>query len=321
MTAVAVARRPGSTGSSPPDATSRRRRRGRATPYALLAPTLVLLTLLFAVPAGYNVWLALHEVTPYDALGDGAFVGVGNFASVLNSPQLWLSARNTVLWLTLATVVLRLVFGLGLAVLLQQAVLRRVRILGVARTIILLPWMIPPTVAVAAWQWLLDGRTGLVNKVLLRLGVVDQGVAFFGELSTVWPSIAAVMVWRELPFVVISLMAGLQAISTDQYEAAALDGATAWRAFWHVTLPNLRPVIVVVGLMITIGAFNNFIYVWLTTGGGPGTFTQVLATQLYSTAFVDNQLGKGAAIGLVMSAVMLVFAVIYLTATTRRNDE
>jgi multiple sugar transport system permease protein len=129
------------------------------------------------------------------------------------------------------------------------------------------------------------------------------------------------MVWRELPFVVIAFMAGLQAIPSDQYEAAAIDGATASRALWHVTLPNLRPVIIVVGLMITIGAFNNFIYVWLTTGGGPGTYTQVLATQLYSTAFVDDELGKGAAIGLVMSAVMLVFAAIYLTVATRRSDD
>jgi multiple sugar transport system permease protein len=286
-----------------------------------LAPTLILLGLLFALPVAYNVWLALHKVTPYDALGDGTFVGGANFVSVLTNPKTWLSGRNTVVWLTLVTVVLRLILGLGLAILLQQAVLRRLHLLGVARTILLLPWMIPPTVAVAAWKWLLDGRTGLVNKVLVQAGVIDQGIPFFGELSTVWPSITAVLVWRELPFVVIAFMAGLQAIPSDQYEAAAIDGATSWRGFWHVTLPNLRPVITVVGLMITIGSFNNFIYVWLTTGGGPGTYSQVLATQLYSTAFVDNELGKGAAIGLVMSAVMLIFAAIYLTVGTRRIDD
>lgn len=316
MTAVATRPAPTTTGAGQP-----RRRRPDLTPYALLTPTLVLLAVLFALPAVYNVWLALHDVTPYDALGEGRFVGADNFRSVLSSDQLWLAGRNTVLWLTLATVALRLVIGLGLAVLLQQPVLRRLRVLGLARTIILLPWMIPPTVAVAAWKWLLDGRTGLVNKVLIQTGLIDQGIPFFGELATVWPSITAVMVWRELPFVVIAFMAGLQAISSDQYEAAALDGATSWRALWHITLPNLRPVIAVVGLMITIGAFNNFIYVWLTTGGGPGTFTQVLATQLYSTAFVDSALGKGASIGLVMSAVMLLFAACYLVLVTRRNDE
>ncbi len=299
----------------------RRRTRRDATPYVLLAPTLILLTGLFAIPAVYNVWLALHKVTPYDALGDGEFVGLGNFENILNNPQTWLSGRNTVIWLTVATVVLRLGFGLALAVLLQHPILRRVKVLGLARTTVLLPWMIPPTVAVAAWKWLLDGRTGLVNKVLLELGVISEGIPFFAQTSTVWPSIIAVLVWRELPFVVISFMAGLQAVSTDQYEAAAIDGATSWRSFWHITLPNLRPVIVIVGLMITIGALNNFIYVWLTTGGGPGTFTQVLATQLFTTAFVDNFLGRGAAVGLLMSGFMLVFAAFYLFVVLRRSDD
>lgn len=298
-----------------------RPRRGDPTPYLLLTPTLVLLTALFAIPAGYNVWLALHEVTPYDALGDGEFVGLTNFVSVFTDPQTWSSGRNTVLWLTLVTVVLRLGLGVGLAILLQQPVLRRFRLVGLARTIVLLPWMIPPTVAVAAWKWLLDGRTGLVNKALVQSGVIDQPIPFFGEVATVWPSIAAVMVWRELPFVVIAFMAGLQAIPTDQYEAASIDGANSWRSFWYVTLPNLRPVLVVVALMITIGSFNNFIYVWLTTGGGPGTYTQVLATQLFSSAFVDNELGKGAAIGLLMSGFMLFVAAFYLFVALRSNDE
>lgn len=287
----------------------------------LLAPTLVLLTLLFAIPAIYNVWLALHRVTPYDALGEGDYVGLANFGTVLDDPQTLLSARNTVVWLTVTTVVLRLVLGLGLAVLLQHPALRRARVLGLARTVVLLPWMIPPTVAVAAWKWLLDGRTGLVNKALLQWGVIDQGIPFFAETATVWPSIVAVLVWRELPFVVISFMAGLQAISSDQYQAAAIDGATSWRSFWHITLPNLRPVIVVVGLMITIGAFNNFIYVWLTTGGGPGTYSQVLATQLFTTAFVDNHLGRGAAVGLLMSTVMLAFAAVYMFVVLRASDD
>ncbi|MHB1009652.1 MAG: carbohydrate ABC transporter permease [Propionibacteriaceae bacterium] len=297
------------------------RRRRAATPYVLLAPTVVMLTILFAVPAVYNVWLALHKVTPYDALGEGDYVGVANFESVLANPLTPLSARNTVVWLAFATVALRLVLGLGLAVLLQHSVLRRMRVLGVARTIVLLPWMVPPTVAVAAWKWLLDGRTGLVNKILLQTGAIPEGIPFFADLTWVWPSIVAVFVWRELPFVVISFMAGLQAISAEQYEAASIDGADGWRSFWHITLPNLRPIIAVIGLFITIGAFNNFIYVWLTTGGGPGTFTQVLATQLFTTAFVDNHLGGGAAIGLLMSGFMLVFAAVYLLTVLRRGDD
>lgn len=312
---------PGRGGSGRP---VRRRSRAplatRLTPYGLVAPGLVMLALLFGLPALYNGWLSLHEITPYDALGDGEFVGADNFAAAFANPLTATSVGNTVFWLTLATVVIRLVLGLGLAVLLQQPVLRRLRLLGVARTAVLIPWMIPPTVAVAAWRWLLDGQTGIVNQVLLRLGLIDQGMPFLAQTSTVWFCIVAIITWRELPFVVIVLMAGLQSISPDQYEAAAIDGAGGWRSFRHITLPGLRPVLVVITLMITIGSFNNFVYVWLTTGGGPGTYTQVLATQLYTTAFIDNDLGGGAAIGLLMTGCMVIFAVAYLFATNRKDD-
>ncbi len=297
----------------------RRPWRTRLTPYGLIAPGLIMLVLLFGVPAIYNIWLSLHEVTPYDALGDGPFVGGRNFSSVLRNPLTALSLKNTVLWLTLTTVVLRLVLGLGLAVLLQASILRRLHLVGLSRTLVLIPWMIPPTVAVAAWRWLLDGQSGLVNQLLLRWGLVDQGIPFLAQTSTVWWCVIAIITWRELPFVVIVLMAGLQAIPAEQYEAASLDGAGGLASLRHVTLPNLRPVLGVVALMITIGSFNNFVYVWLTTGGGPGTYTQVLATQLYSYGFVDNQLGRGAAIGLLMSACMVVFALAYLGVLQRRE--
>jgi multiple sugar transport system permease protein len=298
----------------------RRSPSGTLTPYGLIAPGLTILLLLFAVPAAYNIWLSLHDVTPYDALGDGTFVGAGNFRSVLTNPLTFDSLKNTVLWLTIATVVIRLVLGLGIALLLQAPVLRRLRLLGIARTLVLIPWMIPPTVAVAAWRWLLDGQAGLLNQLLMRLGIIDQGVPFLGQTSTVWWCVVAIISWRELPFVIIVLMAGLQAIPQDQYEAAAIDGAGRLRTLWYVTLPNLRPVLGVVALMITIGSFNNFVYVWLTTGGGPGTYTQVLATQLFTAAFVDNQLGSGAAIGLLMSACMVVFTLFYLGVLRRRAD-
>jgi multiple sugar transport system permease protein len=291
---------------------------GALAPYGLIAPGLTILLLLFAVPAAYNIWLSLHDVTPYDALGDGTFVGTGNFRSILTDPLTLSSLKNTVLWLTLVTVAIRLVLGLGIALLLQAPVLRRLRLVGLSRTLVLIPWMIPPTVAVAAWRWLLDGQAGLLNQLLLRAGLVDQGVPFLGQTSTVWWCVVAIISWRELPFVIVVLMAGLQAIPQDQYEAAAIDGAGRFGTLRYVTLPNLRPVLGVVALMITINSFNNFVYVWLTTGGGPGTYTQVLATQLFTAAFVDNKLGSGAAIGLLMSACMVVFSVFYLGVLQRK---
>jgi multiple sugar transport system permease protein len=286
-----------------------------------MMPAIVVIGLLFLFPAVYNTVLAFQELTPYEAPGDAEWVGWDNFVALFTNPATGNAAFNTAFWLTAVTVIVRLVFGLGLAVLLQSAVLERWRLRGLARTIVLVPWMVPPVVAVAAWKWILDGNTGVLNQVLVSLGILQDGVPFLAQTSTVWFAVDAIIVWRELPFVVIVLMAGLQSIPKEQYEAAELDSANRWQSFLHVTLPNLRPVITVVVLMTVIATFNNFVYVWLATGGGPGTYTQVLATQLYSTAFIGNSLGGGAAIGIVMTAVMAVFALFYLRASNTTGKE
>ncbi|WP_208007746.1 carbohydrate ABC transporter permease [Labedella endophytica] len=298
------------------------RRAARREPYLLMFPALLVMAALFLFPAVYNTVLAFQELTPYQSPGDATWAGGDNFVALFTNPATGSAAFNTAFWLTGVTVVVRLVFGLALAVVLQSAILERWRVRGLARTLVLVPWMVPPVVAVAAWRWMLDGNTGVINQTLVSLGLLDQGVPFLAQTSTVWFAVDAIIVWRELPFVVIVLMAGLQSIPKEQYEAAQLDSAGRWQQFLNVTLPNLRPVITVVILMTVIATFNNFVYVWLATGGGPGTYTQVLATQLYSTAFIGNDLGGGAAIGIVMTAVMAVFAVVYLRASnTVGKDE
>lgn len=291
----------------------------RRQPYALTAPALIVIGVLFVFPSVYNVVLAFEKLTPYQSPGDAVWAGFSNFTSIFTNPQIGTAAINTVFWLTVATVAIRLVLGMALALLLQSQVLERWRLRGVCRTLVLVPWMIPPVVAVACWKWILDANTGVLNQFLVSTHIVSAGVPFLAQTSTVWWSVIAIIVWRELPFVVVVMMAGLQSIPKEQYEAAALDSAGRWQSFRNVTLPNLRPVVIVVVLMTVIQTFNNFVYVWLTTGGGPGTYTQVLATQLYSAAFVANNLGQGAAIGIVMTAVMAVFAFAYLRVTSDRE--
>jgi multiple sugar transport system permease protein len=291
----------------------------RRQPYVLLTPAMLVMALLFLFPAIYNVILAFQRLTPYDAPGDAVWVGLQNFRDVFADPQTGRSALNTVFWLTAVTVAIRLVAGMALALLLQSPVLERWKLRGVCRTLVLVPWMIPPVVAVASWKWLLDANNGVLNQVLVQTGLVDNGIPFLAQTSTVWWSVVAILVWRELPFVVIVLMAGLQGIPKEQYEAASLDAVNRWQLFRFITVPNLRPVLTVIVLMTVIQTFNNFVYVWLATGGGPGTYTQVLATQLYSAAFVSNSLGEGAAIGLLMSAVMAVFALVYLRVNSRQE--
>lgn len=288
-------------------------------PYLLSAPALLVVGLLFLIPSIYNVVLAFQSLSPYQSPRDAEFVGLANFTDLWTTGDLPSAAFNTVFWLTAMTVVLRIALGLGLALALESPILRRWKLRGVSRTIILIPWMVPQVVAIAAWRWILDGSSGVLNQALIGLGIIDSGIPFLAQTSTVWWSIIAIIVWRELPFVVMVLVAGLQSIPAEQYEAAEVDGAGRWASWRSVTVPNLRPVLTIVVLVTVIQTFNNFVYVWLTTGGGPGNYTAVLATELYSAAFFDNELGAGAAIGLLMTVIMAIFAVVYMRVTSTKE--
>lgn len=288
-------------------------------PYLLLVPALGLLFFFFLWPATYNFILSLQKISMFQLARGGEWIGIANYVELVQDPLTHLTLRNTIFWLTFMTVALRLVLGMLFALLLDADVLRRWRISWLARSLVLIPWVTPPVVAVAAWKWLLHPRFGAINQLLIELGVIHDGIPFLVRTSTVWWAIVAIVVWRELPFVIISIVAGLQSIPLDLYDAARVDGASEARVFWHVKLPLLRPVLVIVTLLTVIWTYNNFVYVWLTTQGGPGDFTHVLATQMYSEAFTNYRLGYGAAVGVLMSVTMLVFSVVYFVFVFRRS--
>ncbi len=307
---------------SGPDEKQRRsfhRRRKQLEPYTLLLPALGILALFFFSPAVVNIVLSFFSVSLFELGRGGQWVGLSNFSRLLQDPLTWLALKNTVFWLTLATVGFRLFFGLVLALLLNSSVFKRWHISGLARSLVLIPWVTPPVVAVAAWQWLLQARYGVINQIGIELGILNDGIPFLVRSSTVWWAIVTIIVWRELPFVVIALLAGLQSMPEEIYEAARIDGATEWRLLRHITLPLLRPVLAVVTLLTTIWSFNNFLYVWLTTRGGPGKSTQVLATQMYMEAFVNYKLGYGASVGVLMSIIMLLFSIVYVNVTFKNS--
>jgi multiple sugar transport system permease protein len=296
------------------------RRLARIRPYALVFPAMAVLGLFFAAPAIYNIALSFQRVSLFELGKGGTWVGFANFSELLGNSKTFDALLNTAFWLTAVTVTARLVLGLALALLLNASVFQRWHLTGLTRSLLLLPWITPQVVAVAAWSWLLEPRFGVVNQLLLNLGVIDQRQAFLAKTSTVWPAIDVILVWRELPFVVIAFLAGLQSIPTDLKEAARVDGASELRVLRSVTLPLLKPVISVVALLTTIWTFNNFVYVWLTTRGGPGDYTQVLATRVYSAAFIDYRFGMAAAIGVFMSVIMLLFAIGYFFVVFRERE-
>jgi multiple sugar transport system permease protein len=288
-------------------------------PYALLFPALAVLILFFFGPALLNVYLSFFDISMFELGKGGEWVGLSNFAALLRDPLTWLAMKNTIFWLTIVTVVMRVAFGLVLALLLNASVIRRWRLSGLARSLVLIPWITPPVVAVAVWQWLLQARYGALNQVLVEVGLLDEGIPFLVRNSTVWWAIVAIIVWRELPFVVISLLAALQSMPPEIYEAARIDGASEWQLIRRITLPLLRPVLAVVTLLTTIWTFNNFLYVWLTTRGGPGESTHVLATQMYTEAFTNYKLGYGASVGVLMSVIMLLFAIVYFNTVFKKS--
>jgi len=280
-------------------------------PYALVLPAMAVLALFFAGPALYNIALAFQDLSLFDLGREGEWVGFANFVEVLSDRDTGRILFNTTVPLTIVTVAGRLVLGLLLAMLLNATVFSRWRLGWLVRSLILVPWVTPPVVAVAAWKWLLDARYGAVNQLLVASGIIEQGIPFLAKTSYVWGAIQTMLIWRELPFVVITFLAALQSIPNELREAARMDGASEFRIQTDIVLPLLRPVIAVVAMLTTIWTFNNFVYVWLATRGGPGDYTQVLATQMYTTSFVDYRVGAGAAIGVVMSLIMFVFALVY----------
>jgi multiple sugar transport system permease protein len=244
-----------------------------------------------------------------------------NYREFATGPEIGRLMFNTFIWLTAISVVVRLLLGLCIAMLFNSPALKRLRLDTVARIAILVPWATPPIVAVIIWRWMLDPQNGIVNRGLLALGLVSDPVAFLSDLRTVWPSVITIIVWNTVPLVALSLLAALQAVPADLYEAADLDGASRWVKFRYITLPFLKPTIMVLGLTSVFWTFNNFVYVWLATGAGPGTFTNVLATETYIRAFVDFRLGYSAAIGVCMALIMAAFGGLYFRVLGRRQIE
>ncbi|WP_226783243.1 carbohydrate ABC transporter permease [Oceaniglobus trochenteri] len=285
----------------------------------MLAPIFLFLVFFYGYPTALNLYYSLTDLSLLGMKEGGTYVGLEHYADLLTSKDFYRTLWNTLFWLTGVSVVIRLVLGLGLALLLNSATLKRYRLTTISRLLLLVPWATPPIVAVVVWRWLLDGRQGMINKFLMNIGVIDEPVAFLANVNTVWPALITIIVWNTLPLVTLTFLAGLQSVPDELHEAAEMDGAGPIHRFFHVTLPHLMPSIVIMGLLLVFWTFNNFIYVWLATGAGPGLFTNVLATDIYIKGFVDFHLGYSSAVGMVMAGIMAIFGVIYFRLVALRE--
>ena len=281
--------------------------------YLLLTPLILVLFVLLAYPITVALWITLQDKT----IGlPGSFIGLRNYSDLLtNDPYFWQVVRNGFVF-TLGSVALKLIVGMIMALILNQSIVWR----GFFRGVLLMPWVAPTVVTALSWRWILD-LTGVLNLALRDLGLMRTSIPWLAQYGTAMLSLVLVNTWRGFPFFGITLLAGMQAIPQELYEAAEVDGATVWQRFWHITVPSLRTVILVVTILSTIWTFNDFGIVWLLTGGGPGHATDVFATYTYKLGFVTSRLGYGQTVSVILAPILILIIMILSPLMLRGEAE
>jgi multiple sugar transport system permease protein len=260
--------------------------------WLMVAPPVAFLFALVGYPFFYGIWLSLLN-RPVGK--PGVFVGFDNFIADWHDAVFWQVVINTFVY-TIAATLLKMVGGLGLALVMNQDF----RFKNLTRALLLLPFIVPTVLSTIAWQWILDPAFSVINWSLREMGLAKAGPNWLGDPYLAMFSLIVVNTWRGLPFYAITLLAGLQTISPELYEAATIDGAGAWGRFRYVTLPLLKPVIFIVTMFSVIFTFADFQLIYVMTRGGPANATHVFATYAFDIAFGGGQFGQGASIALTM---------------------
>ncbi|MBA4493346.1 carbohydrate ABC transporter permease [Paenactinomyces guangxiensis] len=279
-------------------------------PYLFISPTVLLVFGFLFYPLGNVFYYSLQNynlTTPYY----NGFIGLDNFVKIFTEdPQFFSSLGITFKWVV-AQVGLQLVFGMGVALLLNQTFKFR----AFARAAAFIPWAISGVLASVMWSLMYNEHMGVINDILLKLGIIDEGKAWLADIDTAFPAVIIAELWRGIPFFAITLLASLQSIPVELYEAAKVDGAGRLKTFLYITLPQLKNTIVLTTLLRTIWEFNNIDLIYNLTGGGPAHQTTTLTMYIAEQAIHGSNFGYGSALTVVSCAILLVFAIAYLRIT------
>src|SRR3954454_5712373 len=293
------------------------RRRQRTLELLFLAPAVAYLLLFFGYPIVKNLVMGFQHYTSATFFtGIAPWVGLDNYSQVIHSAVFSKAMVNTFLF-TAGSIAGQFTIGLAIALYFQ----RKFPLSGVLRSLLLLPWLIPLIVSSAIWRWLLDEDNGAINQALSALHLVSDNPGWLTSTSLALIAVILVNIWIGIPFNTTILYGGLQEIPEELYEAAALDGATGWKAFRYVTWPLLRPVVNVVLVLGVVYTLKVIDIILGLTRGGPANATQTIATQSYHLSFVEFDFGRGAALSNILIVISLAFALLYLRLNRRNLEE
>jgi len=279
--------------------------------YALVLPVILFIVGMVAYPFIFAIWVSFTDRV---IGGVGTFVGFANFEYLSRNATFLQAIGNTILLVTV-TGLLKLGLGLGLALLVNQALPGR----GIFRSFLMLPWAMPAFVAFLTWRVLYQPVGGGINLILTQTGIYPHVVDWLGQRPTAMPSVILASTWRGFPFWFVSILAALQSIPKELYEAARVDGANAWQRFWMVTVPGIRQVVLVTALLSSIWTANAFEHVWLLTQGGPSDATMVFPVLAYF-GMQTQRIGEAAAVSVSMMPA-LILLLLAVTALMRRDDD
>jgi multiple sugar transport system permease protein len=296
------------------DKLPRWRRRENLLGILLISPALIILFSVIIYPLLLNLKMSFQKILMMKPYLGTPFTGFSNYANVLQDPIFWRAAKNTLIW-TLSSVGLQVSLGLIAAILLNMPIKGR----GFFRGFMLIPWVTPGVVAALTWRWMYDAQFGIINHILLKIGLLAEPIVWLGNYRTALFAVIAEHAWKNFPFATVMILAALQTIPGELYEAADVDGATSWQSFIHITIPEILPTLSLTTLLTSIWTFNNFDTIWLMTEGGPSYASEVLTTHVYKAAFQAFNLGKAASISVIMFLMLFGLVVIYTRAVGREK--
>jgi ABC-type sugar transport system permease subunit len=284
-------------------------------PYYFIAPAAVIIFGIALYPILHTFFISLHQINlKFPDLGM-SFVWFENYVRLFSDGRALGALFNT-LFFTVTTVALELVFGMIIALLMDRAL----RLRGILRATVLIPWAMPTVVAAMLWRWMYNDQSGIINALLYSLGIIPEYVQFLAEPVLAWTAVIVTEVWKTTPFMALLLLAGLQVIPRDVYEASAIDGASKVRTFFTITLPLIKPVLLVALLFRTLDAFRVFDVIFVMTGGGPGNATESLSLYTYKTMFGALDFGYGSALSVLTFICVIIISVLYIRFIGTRSQ-